>query len=98
GGLGCDADALQGDGANARGSPPTVSAGSRGRRDRIGRRGGLGARRLKLDGTRSFRAARVRIAKAACVAWEVTMSDKIDPLALFRLDGRVAIVTGASSG
>jgi NAD(P)-dependent dehydrogenase (short-subunit alcohol dehydrogenase family) len=26
------------------------------------------------------------------------MSDKIDPLALFRLDGRVAIVTGASSG
>jgi NAD(P)-dependent dehydrogenase (short-subunit alcohol dehydrogenase family) len=26
------------------------------------------------------------------------MSDKVDPLALFRLDGRVAIVTGASSG
>jgi NAD(P)-dependent dehydrogenase (short-subunit alcohol dehydrogenase family) len=26
------------------------------------------------------------------------MSDKIDPLALFRLDGRVAIVTGASNG
>jgi hypothetical protein len=26
------------------------------------------------------------------------MGDKIDPLALFRLDGRVAIVTGASSG